>query len=47
MRNINDLTTWETYEKKLMKRKDFKKLAEKNKIYCEKIDFTEYCKTKM
>ncbi|OGK56150.1 hypothetical protein A3J15_02810 [Candidatus Roizmanbacteria bacterium RIFCSPLOWO2_02_FULL_38_10] len=30
MRNINDLTTWETYEKKLMKRKDFKKLAEKN-----------------
>lgn len=30
MRNINDLTTWEDYEKKLMKRKGFKKLAEKN-----------------
>ena len=29
MRNINDLTTWEDYEKKLMKRKGFKKLAEK------------------
>ncbi len=30
MRNINDLTTWEDYEKKLMKRKGFKKLSEKN-----------------
>lgn len=30
MRNINDLTSWEDYEKKLMKRKGFKKLAEKN-----------------
>ncbi|PIP62945.1 transcriptional regulator [Candidatus Roizmanbacteria bacterium CG22_combo_CG10-13_8_21_14_all_35_9] len=30
MRNINDLTTWEDYEKKLMKKKGFKKLAEKN-----------------
>ncbi len=30
MRNINDLTSWENYEKKLMKRKGFKKLAEKN-----------------
>ena len=30
MRNINDLTTWENYEKKLMKRKEFRKLAEKN-----------------
>ncbi len=30
MRNINDLTTWEDYETKLMKRKSFRKLAEKN-----------------
>ncbi|OGK23882.1 hypothetical protein A2954_07290 [Candidatus Roizmanbacteria bacterium RIFCSPLOWO2_01_FULL_37_12] len=30
MRNINDLTSWEAYEKKLMKKKGFKKLAEKN-----------------
>ena len=30
MRNINDLTTWKTYEKKLMKRQGFKKLSEKN-----------------
>ena len=30
MRNINDLTSWEDYEKKLMKRKGFKRLAEKN-----------------
>jgi len=30
MRNINDLTRWEDYEKKLMKRKGFKKLAEKS-----------------
>lgn len=30
MRNINDLTTWEDYEKKLMKKKGFKKLADKN-----------------
>lgn len=30
MRNINDLTTWEDYEKKLMKKKGFKKLSEKN-----------------
>jgi len=30
MRNINDLTSWEDYEKRLMKRKGFKKLAEKN-----------------
>ncbi len=30
MRNINDLTSWEDYEKKLMKRKGFRKLAEKN-----------------
>jgi ribosome-binding protein aMBF1 (putative translation factor) len=30
MRNINDLTSWEDYEKKLMKRKGFKKLSEKN-----------------
>ncbi|MEK7633664.1 MAG: helix-turn-helix domain-containing protein [Patescibacteria group bacterium] len=30
MRNINDLTSWENYEKKLMKRKGFKKLSEKN-----------------
>lgn len=30
MRNINDLTTWKDYEKKLMKRKGFKKLSKKN-----------------
>ena len=30
MRNINDLTTWKDYEKKLLKRKGFKKLSEKN-----------------
>ena len=30
MRNINDLSSWEDYEKKLLKRKGFKKLAEKN-----------------
>lgn len=30
MRNINDLTSWEDYEKKLMKKKGFKKLAEEN-----------------
>jgi len=30
MRNINDLSTWEDYEKKLMKRKGFKSLAKKN-----------------
>lgn len=30
MRNINDLTTWENYEKRLMKRKGFKTLADKN-----------------
>lgn len=30
MRNINDLTTWKDYEKKLLKRKGFKKLLEKN-----------------
>ncbi|MEK7522079.1 MAG: helix-turn-helix transcriptional regulator [Patescibacteria group bacterium] len=30
MRNVNDLTSWENYEKKLMKRKGFKKLSEKN-----------------
>ena len=30
MRNINDLTSWENYERKLMKRKGLKKLAEKN-----------------
>lgn len=30
MRNINDLTSWENYEKKLMKRKGFRKLSEKN-----------------
>ncbi|MEK7634158.1 MAG: helix-turn-helix transcriptional regulator [Patescibacteria group bacterium] len=30
MRNINDLSSWEDYEKKLMKRKGFKKLSEKN-----------------
>lgn len=30
MRNINDLTSWKDYEKKLMKRKGFKKMAEKN-----------------
>jgi len=30
MRNINDLTNWEDYEKKLLKRKGFKKLADKN-----------------
>src|SRR3989338_6125168 len=30
MRNINDLTSWEDYEKKLMKRKAFKMLSEKN-----------------
>ena len=30
MRNINDLTSWKDYEKKLFKRKDFKKLAIKN-----------------
>jgi len=30
MRNINDLTSWEDYEKKLMRRKGFVKLAEKN-----------------
>lgn len=30
MRNINDLTTWEDYEKKLMKRKGFRKLAEQS-----------------
>lgn len=30
MRNINDLTSWEDYEKKLMKRKGFKRLVETN-----------------
>jgi ribosome-binding protein aMBF1 (putative translation factor) len=30
MRNINDLTTWEEFEKKLFKRKGFRELAEKN-----------------
>ncbi|MBI4226577.1 helix-turn-helix transcriptional regulator [Candidatus Roizmanbacteria bacterium] len=35
MRKINDLTSWETYEKKLMKRKGFKKLAEKNEAKFE------------
>lgn len=30
MRNINDLTTWEDYERKLMNRKGFRKLSEKN-----------------
>lgn len=30
MRNINDLTTWKDYEKKLSKRKGFKKLSDKN-----------------
>ena len=30
MRNINDLTTWKEYEKKLFKRKGFKKLSVKN-----------------
>ncbi len=30
MRNINDLTTWKDYEKKLLKRKGFKKLSDKN-----------------
>ncbi|MDO8610542.1 MAG: helix-turn-helix transcriptional regulator [bacterium] len=30
MRNLNDLTSWENYEKKLMKRKEFKKLSVKN-----------------
>jgi len=30
MRNINDLTNWKDYEKKLMKRKGFRKLVEKN-----------------
>lgn len=30
MRNINDLTSWEDYEKKLMRRKGFRKLSEKN-----------------
>ncbi len=30
MRNINGLTTWEDYEKKLMKKKGFKKFSEKN-----------------
>ncbi|PIU37595.1 transcriptional regulator [Candidatus Roizmanbacteria bacterium CG07_land_8_20_14_0_80_34_15] len=30
MRNINDLTSWKDYEKKLMKRKGFRKLVEKN-----------------
>ena len=30
MRNINDLTTWEEYEKKLFKRKGFKELVKKN-----------------
>lgn len=30
MRNINDLTTWEEYEKKLLKRKGFNKLIKKN-----------------
>ncbi|PIV08210.1 transcriptional regulator [Candidatus Roizmanbacteria bacterium CG03_land_8_20_14_0_80_39_12] len=30
MRNINDLSSWENYEKKLLKKKGFKKLAEKN-----------------
>ena len=30
MRNVNDLTSLENYEKKLMKRKGFKKLSEKN-----------------
>ncbi len=30
MRNINDLTTWKDYEKKLLKRKGFKKLSEIN-----------------
>lgn len=32
MRNINDLTSWEDYEKKLMKRKGFRELAEKNEL---------------
>ena len=30
MRNINDLTSWKNYEKKLMNRKGFKKLVKKN-----------------
>lgn len=30
MRNINDLTSWEDYEKKLMKRKGFRSMVEKN-----------------
>jgi len=30
MRNINDLTTWKDYEKKLMKRKGFKKFSNNN-----------------
>lgn len=30
MRNINDLTTWKDYEKKLLTRKGFKKLDDKN-----------------
>lgn len=30
MRNINDLTSWEDYERKLLSKKSFKKLAIKN-----------------
>lgn len=30
MRNINDLTTWKNYEKKLFKRKGFKKISQDN-----------------
>ncbi len=30
MRKLNDLTSWEVYEKKLLNRKDFKKLANDN-----------------
>ncbi|MFA5770540.1 MAG: helix-turn-helix transcriptional regulator [Patescibacteria group bacterium] len=32
MRNINDLTTWSDYEKKLLTRKGFKKLNDKNEL---------------
>jgi len=30
MRKINDLTSWEDFEKKLLKRKGYKELADKN-----------------
>lgn len=30
MKKLNDLTTWEEFEKKLFKKKGFRKLAEKN-----------------